>query len=248
MAENVAGGVTYYLAVDNAMKDSLTYIRHWQNLKLGNEDNTIWVKGFDDNQVNSIPVKSLPAKTIYYEKAGKLFLLNSLLPERNVPAVLWTPIDRALSVTLPSFNHNYFGVIEKIKFALVPQHTEAAAVAMITDINTLRAYVEDAPGIRLERIRWCIFNFNQALLLGWPLLPIPGIAFWERNNMLLPAGFDFEFAVLEEVISKSINPDGAHLILWNTDSSYCAVAKNDVQPLSRSSFRMSYNQLSGVTS
>ena len=243
MAQDAADGVSYYLAVGRNHDEDLARIRHWNNVKIGHEENTTWAKELDYAQINSVEVRSLPSKTIYYEKESKLFLLQSLLPDRIVPSLLWTPIGRAIQVKLPSFNHNYFGLNERIEVRMIRHDYEAKAVAMVTDLEILRSYIESAPSIRLEQMRWTILERSQAFLLGKPLLPLPGNTFWQRKDMLIPAGYDFELSILADVIQRCVSPGRDHYILWTNDATYCAVPKVDLQPLSRSSFRLSYQYL-----
>jgi hypothetical protein len=240
MAKDAANSIVYYLSVNQENKADLARIRQWGNLKVGFEENTIWIKDLDYVQVNSTEVKSIPFKAVYYEKQGKLYPLNSLLPQCLVPSLLWTPVERALPVKLPSFNHNYFGIHEQIDIRLVPHDAEAEAVAMITDTGVLKQYIETAPSVRLEKIRWCLQEGNKVLLLGRPLLPLPGDTFWQRKDLLLPTGFDFELHLLTDIIQKRVNPGRDHWVCWNTDGTCWLVAKENMMPLSRSSFRLSY--------
>lgn len=243
MAQDAASGVNYYLSIEATHKSDLATIRQWDNLKVAFNENLIWVKDLNYVQVHSVEIKSIPSKTIYYANEGKLFLLNSLLPDRVIPSLLWSPIDRALPIQLPDFNHNYFGVKEEITTRLIPVDKEVEAVAMLTSINTLQSYIETAPQIRLQKIQWTILNNDKAVLIGKPMLPITGQAFWQRQNILLPTGYDLELFVLADSISNIINPGNDCWILWNEDNSYCLINKNDVCPLSLSSFRKSIEQL-----
>jgi hypothetical protein len=248
MAEDVASDINYYLAIDETNKADLAQIRQWSKLKVGLEESILWVKDFDYAQINSVEVKSIPFKTLYYSKGSKLYLLNSQLPDRPLPSVLWTPIERALPVRLPSFNHNYFGIHEKINIQLVSSDVEAEPVAMILPIEILSTYITIAPAVRLEKIRWTILDGDNAFLLGKPLLPLPGDTYWQRKDLLLPTGFDLELSILSDVIQKRINPGRDCWAIWNADASYALVPKENVHPLSLMSFRLSSKRFSKDTS
>jgi len=244
MEKNVADDITYYLVIDAMHKTDLANIRPWHNLKVGIEENRIWVKDFDYAQVNSLEVKSIPYKTIYYSKNGKLFLLNSQLQDRNIPNVLWTPIERALPVKLPAFNHNYFGISEKLTIHIVESEKEAESVAMITDLNTLETYLNAAPTIRLKTIKWVILDEDKVFLWGTPLLPINGKIYWQQNDLIIPGGYDLDLHLVAGSINDLINPDRKYLVVWDKDSRYFLIDKKDLQPLSLSSFRASIQQVS----
>lgn len=239
MAKNAANDVDYYLSIAEANKTDLANIRTWKQLKIAFDADLIWVKGFDYTQIHSLEVKCIPSKTLYYAKGEKLFLLNSQLPDRNVPQGLWTPIDRALPIQLPPLNHNYFGLSDRISVRLIPSETEVQAVAMITSTDVLGSYLETAPSIRLQRLTWALLHPGQALILGTPLLPIPGAVFWRRNSFLLPAGFDFDLYLLADALNQMINPGSQNWVIWRADNTCFLVQKNDLMPLSISSYRTS---------
>lgn len=244
MANNVANDIVYYLAVDNKNKTDLANIRRWDNLKVAFDETVIWVKHFSYVQIHSLEVKSIPYKTVYYAKEGKLYLLNSLLPNKNIPSLLWTSIDRALPVQLPSFNHNYFGIDEQIEINIIPSEIEKDTVAVIATLADLKDYIYTAPDIRLQKIKWCILNNDKVLLIGTPLLPIKGIAFWQRNNFLLQSGYDFDLFALTDLVNNVLNPDNENWIILDTDASYFPVEKIALQQLSISSFKLTIQNIS----
>jgi hypothetical protein len=242
MEKNAGSSIKYYLAVSAEYKNDLARIRQWSNLKVGFDAHLIWVKDFDYAQIHSGQVKSIPFATAFYQKGNQLFIIESQLPERFTPSLLWTPIDRALPLKLPALNHHYFGVDERIQINLVQRDVEAEAVAMITSANVLEQYIVSAPAIRLEKMRWTILEADRVFLLGTPLLPLSGDTFWARKDLLLPSGFDFELYLLVDVIQRQVNAARDCWVIWNSDGSYSLILKENLVTLSRSSFRLSFNQ------
>lgn len=242
MAQNAANDINYFLVINETLKSDLGTIRSWNNLKIAFDEKSIWIKDFDYAQINSLDVKSIPYKTVFHSRQGKLFLLNSLLPDRNIPSLLWTPIERALPIKLPPFNHNYFGIHEKLSMQLISSESEVESEAMITTIDALHQYIETAPGIRLQKLKWVILNNNKVFLMGKPLLPIKGNVYWKQGDFIIPAGYDFDFFVLSETLNNLLNPEKHLIIVWNTDNTYSFIEKDELQPLSLSSFRISMNK------
>jgi hypothetical protein len=238
MEKDAGNSIVYFLSIPQAYKIDLARIRQWTNLKVGFDENIIWIKDLNYQQIYSVEVRSIPFATAYYEKGNQLYLLERKLPERNVPGLLWTPIDRALPVKLPSLNHNYFGIHDTIAITLQPSDHETDAVAMIVPLDILARYIDHAPAVRLEKIRWTIIGSDRAFLLGTPLLPIPGTSVWSRKDLLFPTGYDLELYSLADAIRKKINPGRDSWILWDTDNSYQLISKDSLVPLSRSSFRV----------
>lgn len=240
MATDTSNTINYYLCLKKEQIEHLGSIRLWSNLKAAFEGTKIWVTGFEQYQIESLEVKTIPYKTIFDEHDGKLHLHNSLLPERNIPSLLWTKIDRALPIELPSLNHNFFGIEEQISMQLIASETEAPAIAMVTSVDRLKAYIETAPSIRLQNLKWAVLENNEVFILGQPLLPITGNVFWQRADFIIPVGFDFELSLLVNTLNNVLNTGRKSLIIWNKDSSYFKIGHTDLQRLSLSSFRQTF--------
>lgn len=235
MAENSSDGVTWYLEIPTRHKEVLGAIRHWDNLKVGVDGETTWVKDFNSSQIESVTVKILPFKEVYYSRGPKLFPYGSGLPVKNIPSLLWSPIDRLLQVTLTGFNHNYFGVQEKIDISVVRSNVEREAVALLVAADDLLKYLETAAVARVQNIDWVMMG-DKALLKGTPLLPLSGLAYWQQGMSFLPAGYDLDLPVLAEVYDSML-ADGVHYIVWDKSSTFTRIPLNAFRQLSIGSFR-----------
>ena len=242
MAKDASDSLAYYVKIDAKYKEDIAGIRHWTNLKVAFEKNSIWITNFDEVQINAVEVKSIPSKTIYYSKGSKLYFLNSLLPDCNIPSLLWTPIERAMPLKLGDFNHNFFGIHEKVTLKLVANESEKEAEVLLVAIDSLKNYIESAPEVRLNNIHWILLSNKKALLFGKPLLPIDGKAFWRKKNAIIPVGFHFDLEMLSEILMTKINLEKNCWIIWNTDTSYIKIEKYLLEQLSISSFRKTYRK------
>ena len=240
MAQNSTNDISWFFLVKKIHRDYLAEIRKWDNLKLAFEADDIWVTGFEPAQLKAKELKSIPYGQLYYANGPKLFLQHSRLPERNVPALLWTPIQRTIPVSLPSFNHNYFGTDERIQVSLIPVEDEQKAVALLTTLEDLEAYIQQAAAIRLQALSWTILAKDKVLIMGEPLLPIMGEAFWKRKNILLPAGYDFDLHLLSGSLNQRLSPNGENWILWKADNRILRIPKENMKPLSIASFRLTH--------
>ena len=243
MEKNAPNDLGWFLKIDAGFKEDLASIRSWENLKLAYESNTIWVTNFDQQQIDSKEVKSMPYKTIFYSKNGKLYPKNSLLPECNQPSLLWTPIERALPIQLPKFNHNYFGIEEQISLQLIQVDEEQEARALLVLIDTLGKYINTAPVVRLKNISWVTINNVEAMLFGTPFLPLNGGAFWIDGNSLIPVGYNFDLHSISHFLYKSICEENNCWIVWNKDSSYFKIEKNIPVKLTAGSFRQTHENI-----
>ena len=68
MAKNSADIIEFLVRIDKSDLDTLAQIRHFENLKLAQNENDIWVKGFSMEQIDGVAVKTLPKKNIFYIK------------------------------------------------------------------------------------------------------------------------------------------------------------------------------------
>lgn len=239
MAEDLTDDITWLLSIEQQHLDYLGPIRHWEQLKIAAEPGTYWVKGLTGEQLESAEIKSIPFKQIFYAKEERLFPYGGSVPVRKLPASLsWTPLERGLPLQLPAFNHNYFGIGERILPRLAASENQVLPAAMLTPLSLLGEYIETAPAVRLKDLLWVILD-DKALVLGEPLLPLPGQSFWKKGDFLLPSGLDWEWPVLAETLNDALNPDGSCRLIWDIDSRYTIVPKDSFRPLSISSFRLS---------
>jgi hypothetical protein len=246
MAQNTPGSIGYYLTVSDERRDDLGALRHLKNLRIAVEGNQIWIKDLTFEQVNALEVKRIPGKRIFYAEGGKLFLKDSYLPDRIVPALLWTPIERGLPIKLPACNHNYFGIEGQVSINIIPSGKERPAAAMLIPISNLKDYISTAPAVRLQNLSWTIINDSMAFLLGSPLLPLQADVYWMNGDFMIPVGHDFDLYALADAANSLLNQGGASWVIWNKDSSYFTIPKGAMQPLSISSFRISLNHISGA--
>jgi len=231
----------YFLEINKEHKDFLGTIRHWDNLKVAHESDVIWVKDFSFEQISSPEILQIPYAKLYELKENLLFRKGKLLPVKKLPSgLLWTPILRALSVSLPKFNHNFFGIDQKVKITLKPSENTKEAYALLVDYEELKTYIESAPKYRLEPLRWIVVD-KKALIIGTPLLPLKGSTYWFENNFLVPSGYDFEWNVLTKIIQQKLNQAEENMVLWNTDNTYSNIPIINIKPLSISSFRLTFS-------
>jgi hypothetical protein len=232
----------FLLKINSEHKELLAVIRSWENLKVAFDAPYIWFKDFTTSQLDASELHQIPFAVIYELKENLLFIKGSLLPSQKLPSgLLWTPILRALPIELPSFNHNFFGISEKVHFQILPSKTEREAFVLVTTFEEAEKYITTAPVIRLERLQWAVID-SKVVIFGTPILPIQGETFWKNNNFLLPAGFDFEFPVLSDLLQQKINPEQNNWIFWKKDATYFTVSKEDLKPLSISSFRLTFSE------
>lgn len=228
----------FWAEIPKIDEDFLGSIRDWKNVQIASEDDIIWLKGFTDEQAVSSEIQQLPNFILYHLREGLLFRKDALVPTKKVrTALLWTPIDKALKLTFPISNNNFFGINEKIEVTLKPSEEEQPAFALLSSISKIREFVIALPKFKLEKLNWIVIN-DKALFIGSPLLSFPGKTFWMKDGHLLPSGFDFKFKNLSTLLQKKYNENQNQWLLWSEDGTYLNINKSDLRKLSVSSFRL----------
>lgn len=217
---------------------SLGQIRDWKNIQIAGDDDVIWLKGFTAEQAVSSEIRQLPNFILYELKNGLLFRRNALVPSKKVrTGLLWSPIDKALKLTFPVSNNNFFGIDEKVEIKLKPSEEEQPAIALLSTISETKNRIIEIPKFKLEKLDWIVIN-DKALFTGTPLLSFPGKTYWTKDNHLLPTGFDFEFKNLSSLLQQKYNATQEKWLLWNENGSVLHINKDDFRKLSVSSFRL----------
>ncbi|MEM6722063.1 MAG: hypothetical protein AAF611_22230 [Bacteroidota bacterium] len=240
MERNLAQSVTeYWLRLPSEYKEQLAQIRVWKSLRMATDGNDIWVRGIAPSQLHSAEIRRIPFKKIYFQHENALFLLGGNLPEERLKtSLIWSPIHKALPFETPDYNFNFFGIEATVDFNIIPSSTEKAAAAQLIPLELLDDIIPKMPAVRLQHINWTIIN-NLALLIGTPLLSVPGKILWQTQNFFLPAGYDFEYPELSSYFNKKINQDTNDIIVMQTDSSYFKIPKENIQKLTISGYRLS---------
>lgn len=239
MAKDSSNGIKEFWAeIPKHSEDFLGSIRDWKNVQIALENDVIWLKGFTNEQAVSSEIRQLPDFILYELREGLLFRKNELVPTKKVrTGLLWNSIDKALKLTFPILNNNFFGINEKVEIKLKPSEEEQAATALLCSISEIKNLIIATLKFKLEKLDWVIIN-DKALFLGNPLLSFPGKTYWTKDGHLLPTGFDFEFKNLSALLQQKYNASQEQWILWNEDGSFLHLNKDDFRKLSVSSFRL----------
>lgn len=239
MAEDSSNSIkTFWAELPKVDEDFLGAIRDWKNVQIAIDEEIIWLKSFTDEQAASSEIQQLPNFILYELRDGLLFRKDALVPSKKMrTALLWTPIDKALKLTFPISNNNFFGINEKVDVKLKSSEEEQPAMALLCSISEIKEVIITTPKFKLEKLDWIVIN-DKALFMGTPLLGFPGKTFWLKDDHLLPTGFDFEFKNLSSLLQRKYNECNEDWLLWSETGSVLPIKKEDFRKLSVSSFRL----------
>lgn len=239
MAEDSSKHIKEFWAeLPRADEDFLGSIRDWRNVQIAVDDDTIWLKDFTEEQAVSSEIHQLPDFVLYELRDGLLFRKGALVPSKKMrTALLWIPIDKALKLTLPVSNNNYFGISEKVQIRLVENDEEKPVIGLLCNIADIKESMAAIPKFKLEKIEWVVIA-DKALFLGTPLLSLPGKTYWTKDGHLLPSGLDFEFKNVSILLQQKYNNESDGWLLWDEKGTCFSIKNSDFQELSISSFRL----------
>jgi len=228
----------FWAEIPRADEDFLGSIRDWKNVQIALDDDTIWLKGFTEEQAAASEIQQLPDFILYELRDGLLFRKEALVPSKKMrTALLWIPIDKALQLNFPLSNQNYFGIHEKVQIKLRESNEEQPAIALLSNIAEIKETIVALPKFKLEKIIWTLLG-DKALFIGVPLLSFPGKTYWTKDRHLLPAGLDFEFKNVSTLLQQKYNKEPEDLLLWDEKGNNLLIKETDFRPLSVSSFRL----------
>ena len=191
-------------------KDRLGSIRHVPGWKAATDETEIWLKGPVSNGAFQNALSSLPADANYLmDDNGRLFPVGKQTPVRILKELAWQDLRDFLPLEMPVSampGETDVRIQLKVKRSLFEQEV----YALKTSFLGWKAYVESAPAIRLQCLRFAVSENEEVLVIGTPLPVLRGQLYWRNKNLLLPAGFNFDPPVLADLL-----PTTSDLVLFD---------------------------------
>lgn len=226
------------LTLVEADKDALASVRCMPGLQAAIYDGLVWVRGIAAEVQPDLAIQQLPSIHTYkLDEENRLFPLGKPTPVATLPALQWLPVRDLIPVVMPS-SAMPGRLHQKLEVRLAPSSREEKPMALLSDLESWCGYAENAPSIRLKQVRFAVSAANQVIIVGDPLPPIPGKAYSLKNNLLLPAGYDFDPPALGPLIAMRLNPSNDCLLLFNTDGSCAQLPYSHFVVASRSAVRL----------
>lgn len=232
-----------YLRIPAEYRNALANVRHWPELRMAPDGDYVWVTGLKAEQLKSPDIRSLPGVAFFEERNSRLYEPGKLLPAGPVPALLWTPLKRALPVGMPDLNHNYFQLEEAVRVQLTAARQEHEAQAMRLPLAALAKYAQQAPAVRLQPLRWSVIGQREALVLGAPLLPLKFATYWLQHRLLLPVGMQLNAPMFARALSNKLCPNPGELALLVPPAQHIHIATDTPAPLSRTAVNQTLQAL-----
>ncbi|MFC6269367.1 hypothetical protein [Frigoriflavimonas asaccharolytica] len=238
MAKNTENSLKEYFAVLPREKlKILGNIRHWENVQVSSDGEEIWLKNFSQDQAFSPILKIIPDVKIYELREGLLFEIGKSVPSRKLSSgLLWNSLQMSINIELPAKNLLQNNVAESFTIKIIPSEIEKESNVLIISLEDLDTHISSIPEFRQAKLHWVIAD-EKVILLGAPMISLPGKTYWQNGNHFLPSGYDFQFSILSQEINYKLNSENQFYIFWKKDGRYFLIEKQKFMPLSISSFR-----------
>lgn len=233
------------MVLSQADKPALGAVRCLPGLLAASDNNVIWLRGMDAALQKNIHIRQLPALHRYrLDEEGNLFMPGALTPVSKLPLLPWISLQQLIPVTLP-VSAMPGKVVQKHAIRLAPSGNTTAGNALLTSLDTWKAYAETAPLARLQAVCFAVSATNQVLITGEPLPPLPGKEYVLRNNMLLPCGYEFDPPAIALTIAAQLNAAQDAMLLFNLDGSWEKIPLQYLVAATRSGIRLTKGRAHG---
>ncbi|MCW3463829.1 hypothetical protein [Chitinophaga nivalis] len=198
----------------------------------------IWLRGIPWPAPIAPQLHSLPALHTYLlDAGGQLFPLNGLTPVATLEDLPWQPLQTVLPITLP---------VSALPAQLpTPCNIQLIASDQVLPGNALRTtldiwcdYAATAPLVRLQPLTFAAAAHGEVLIIGTPLPAIPGKAYVQYGQLLLPAGYTFNPPGIASLISAQLNPQQEDLLLFDHTGAWERISPAAFVPAGRSAARL----------
>lgn len=225
------------LVLEEKYQDQIGHIRSVEGWSAAIQDELIWLKGPLDNKHNQVLINSLPILARYtLDKQNRLFPDGKLTPVAMLDVMEWKTLPEFMPLEMP------VSAIPAQQAPLMPvnllrSQNPYPAYALQTNLTVWKKYVDGAPQIRLQNLKFVVSATQEVLIIGDPLPPIPGKTFWLNGSLLVPAGYNFDPPLVGNLLSQKLKPALPSYILFNESGGQNTIAFDLFKPADRAVVR-----------
>jgi hypothetical protein len=226
------------IVLSQADKAALGTVRCYPGLQAAEDNDIIWLRGIPAQEKIDMRIRQLPGLHTYkLDEDNNLFPPGGLTPVSKLKPLSWVPLPEFIKVELP-----VSGLPGKIhqrqSIRLLPSRSVEEGNAILTELDIWKAYAETAPLVRLQQTRFAVAENNKVLVIGTPMVPVPGKAYVLRDTVLLPCGFEFDPPAIAELIVSRLNPLKEAFLLFDVNGNWEKIPTEWLVPATRSAIRL----------
>lgn len=238
----------WVLRFDPDAESSLAHLRLIPGLEITRTQEALWLRGTSD-PASSVSgpgfslIANLPASARYECLPDqRLRRLDQTIPTDRLPTTPWLPIAAWFQPECPVAVWPAQPPAA-IPLRLMPSAEEIEPSLLQVDLHVFREFVDRAPRIRLERLRFAAAEDGQILIHGLPLPPLAGRRFCFHEGVAIPAGFTWSPHVASEVLTRCLAPPPGGVVLWHAEGGVSHIHPEQWVPVTRAAIRATAEDL-----
>lgn len=194
-------------------------LRTFSGIEVAQTPTHAWLRGESIPSLDPL-IRGLPADGRFeWIKPGQLRPLSSRIPSGRLPEATWQPIRDWMPVALPVAALPATDP-RPIPLKWVRGGTPRESELLETTLSALLNWAQDAPKIRLDRLRFAVRSRQQVLVWGSPLPPIAGTHYVIQGRIASPCGWRWDPELPSESIELWLRAGADSLILLHPDSTF----------------------------
>lgn len=219
-------------------KAALGSVRCLPGLQAAEADGYIWLRGIAIQEQIDLRIKQLPGLHTYtMDGEHNLFPPGGVTPVSKLPSLHWTSLPDFITIKLP-VSALPGKISQQHAIRLAPADQSQPGNALLTDLESWKAYGEKAPLVRLQQTRFAVADNNRVLIIGAPLPALPGKEYVLQDTLLLPCGYAFDPPVIGPLVIARLDAAKEALLLFDTDGSWEKIPKEYFVASTRSAIRL----------
>jgi hypothetical protein len=191
-------------------------LRRLPDVQLLMTGDTIWLKGKRNAEVEQL-LAGIPGAARYTsDPEGLLTPIGGRLPVARLPDGDWKPINAWLQLCLPPSKYVTPPLVAAPRLALVRSAVieEQPPAALLCSFAEWAEYIESAPRMRWDRLRFAASRNAQAFIVGAPLPPISGRRLWESKGIYIESGWHWAPRVEPAIVRQVLHLAADERVLW----------------------------------
>lgn len=240
--------LTLILHIEKRYLKQLGNIRVLPNCWIAEDEEKIWLKSEIEGGVTPLAIQQLPAmRRFRVDEKGSLFPLKGLTPVGKMPTLNWLPIASFVTVDLPVAALPA-QIQDTVTAKLIRSKEMEEANFLLLPWKLWQEYALATSNIRLKPLTFAVSEQGEVVVYGKPLPPLPGRLFWQTKQILLPAGWAFEYPIIAEILTSTHLKKKNTLLLYQAEGLAELPAKEDFMQASRSAIRKTEEHLKTLLS
>ncbi len=216
------------------------------NIDAARGESECWLRGPALTDELELLLRTLPDGELFLVlDDGQLMPIDRRVPDGVLPQLRWQPIRDAISPTLPT--SGFAGrLTDKISIKLVRSHEERPANVLVVSFSEFQAWAENAPVVRLQRLRFATRHDGNTIIHGEPIPSLSGKRFTEQSGIAVPLGMSWNPFLDAEQLAKRWRLDQGDIALW-TDVGRERITADQFVACQRSSILATARSLVGAS-